>query len=314
MVDRAQVVLSTCIGADVSALRGKTFDLCIIDEAAQSLECGCWIPIIKCSYLVLSGDHYQLSPTTRSEYAKTQPTMFERIHKILLNHNHNSVFMLTRQYRMNNVIQQWSSKEFYDGRLQADDTVANHLLVDLPGVRRTSDTIIPLIFIDTAECDIDEDPDHSDHHILQQMSKGNQGEAKIAARHVMRLIRAGVLPEHIAILTPYNRQVELCRKALDIDDIEIGTVDGFQGREKEAIIISLVRSNDENDVGFLSDQRRLNVAITRARRHLVVIADSSTISSLPFLKRFVSYLEAEADYRPATLYLNDELNDDDDDL
>eukprot|EP00474_Spongospora_subterranea_P009554 CRZ10012.1 hypothetical protein [Spongospora subterranea] len=319
VVGKAQVVLSTCVGANVPALRGRQFDLVIIDEAGQALEPQCWIPILMGKRLVMVGDHKQLAPTVKSSFAATFPTMFERVYELLQTCCPQSIVMLDQQYRMNSLIQDWSSQEFYNGRLIADRTVAHHLLHHLPGVKRTATTAAALVYIDTSHCSMDEDEGDLDGGDvrLRQLSKGNIGEARIAALHLIRLLWAGVSPGTMALLTPYSRQVVLCRQALtdlaqqhnkfisEVELIEIGTIDGFQGREKEAIVISMVRSNTDSDIGFLSDPRRINVACTRARRHLAVICDSSTLSHDPFFNRLLSYLEDNGDYQSAHLYEDD---------
>ena len=322
-IGAAQVVLATCVGVDIAALRGRRFDLAIIDEAAQAMEAQCWIGVLRCRRVVLAGDHKQLAPTMKSDAGASYPTMFERVHRLLQRAGADeSIVMLERQYRMHANIQAWSSAEFYDGKLVADESVAGHRLSDLGGVRVTDDTTPALIFIDTAGCDLDEDADPNDDDLssLMQLSKGNAGEARIVAIHVISLLQAGLQLDQIGVLTPYSRQVGLCRQALierasttpfaeHIDQVEVGTVDGFQGREKEAIVISTVRSNSDGDIGFLSDQRRMNVACTRARRQLTVIGDSETLATLPFLKRLIDVLENQGDYRPATLYDGDNVGD-----
>jgi len=161
-----------------------------------------------------------------------------------------------------------------------------HSLADLPYVTVNADIDMPVLFIDTIGCNLGE------NEAVEGESKSNEGEAEIVTVHLEELIKAGLKPLDIGIITPYNAQVDLLRKKLKdkYKDLEIGSVDGFQGREKEAIIISMVRSNTRGDVGFLKDDRRTNVAITRAKRHIAIIADSETISAHPFLQRYVTYL------------------------
>ncbi|MBI4601727.1 MAG: AAA family ATPase, partial [Planctomycetes bacterium] len=206
--------------------------------------------------------------------------------------------MLTVQYRMHEAIMEWPSRELYDGRLEAHPSVARHLLSGLPGVAASPDTIAPLVFIDTAGCGFEEavEPEGD--------SKRNDGEAAVVARHLESLFAAGLSPADAAVITPYNAQVDRLRAALAPahPGLEIGSVDGFQGREKEAVVISLVRSNHRGDVGFLSDDRRTNVAVTRARRHLAVIGDSATISRHAFLGRLVEHCQARGEYRSAWEY------------
>jgi ATP-dependent RNA/DNA helicase IGHMBP2 len=298
VLDRAEVVLATNVGAGDPLLSGIEFDRVAIDEAAQALEASSWIPILKGRSVVLAGDHRQLPPTIRSREAAEGGlgvTLFERLHA---RHGEAIARMLTVQYRMHERIMEWPSRELYGGRLEAHPSVAGHLLRDLPGIAPGPDTGAPLVFIDTAGCDLEETVE------VEGDSKANEGEADIAALHVERLIAAGLAAEAIAVITPYNAQVDRLRARLSAAHplLEIGSVDGFQGREKEAVVISLVRSNPRGDVGFLADDRRTNVAVTRARRHLAVIGDSATISRHGFLARLVAHAEASGDYRSAWEY------------
>jgi ATP-dependent RNA/DNA helicase IGHMBP2 len=298
ILDRADVVLATNVGAGDPMLSGLEFDRVAIDEAAQALEASSWIPILLGRMVVLAGDHRQLPPTIRSREAEAGGlgvTLFQRLQA---RHGDAITRMLTIQYRMHERIMEWPSRELYEGRLEAHASVAAHLLRDLPGVTLSPETEAPLVFIDTAGCDLEEVVD------AEGDSKANDGEADIAVAHVERLLAAGLRPEQIALITPYNAQVDRLRARLSTAHplLEIGSVDGFQGREKEAIVISLVRSNPRGEVGFLADDRRTNVAVTRARRHLAVIGDSATISRHAFLGRLVAHCEAKGDYRSAWEY------------
>jgi ATP-dependent RNA/DNA helicase IGHMBP2 len=298
ILDRAEVVLATNVGAGDSLLSGIEFDRVAIDEAAQALEASSWIPILKGRMVVLAGDHRQLPPTIRSREGVEGGlgvTLFDRLHA---RHGEAVSRMLTVQYRMHERIMEWPSRELYGGRLVAHPSVATHLLRDLPGVAPCPDTESPLVFIDTAGADLEETVE------AEGDSKANEGEADIAARHVEALLAAGLRAEDIAVITPYNAQVDRLRARLSAAHplLEIGSVDGFQGREKEAVVISLVRSNPRGEVGFLADDRRTNVAVTRARRHLAVIGDSATISRHGFLARLVAHCEARGEYRSAWEY------------
>jgi len=298
ILERAEVVLATNVGAGDPLLSGIEFDRIAIDEAAQAIEASSWIPILKGRSVVLAGDHRQLPPTIRSREALEGGlgvTLFERLHA---SHGDAITKMLTVQYRMHERIMEWPSRELYAGRLEAHPSVAGHLLRDLPGIAPGPDTESPLVFIDTAGCDLDETIE------TEGDSKANEGEADIASVHVERLIAAGLPAEAIAVITPYNAQVDRLRARLSAAHplLEIGSVDGFQGREKEAVVISLVRSNPRGEVGFLAEDRRTNVAVTRARRHLAVIGDSATISRHGFLARLVEHCQASGDYRSAWEY------------
>lgn len=192
----------------------------------------------------------------------------------------------------------FSSNELYDGKLIAFDGVKSRLLVDIENIQETDDTSTPLVFIDTAGFELYEKVEIDDGLLAD--SKMNEGEADLVVKHVEDLLSTGLGPSDIAIISPYNAQVNLLKLALKnkYPALEIGSVDGFQGREKEAIIISLVRSNDKGEIGFLEEKRRLNVALTRAKRHLCVIGDSGTVSQRSvFLKKMVLYFEEHGDVR-----------------
>ena len=290
----ADVILTTNVGAGARRLENLEFDLVVIDEAAQALECSCWIPLLKGSRAVLAGDHLQLPPTVHcreAERAGLNITLFERLAAMYPHQCH----LLEVQYRMHKTIMRWSSDALYDGRIQAHESVREHRLQDLPHVSDGPDTEVPFLFIDTAGYDATEAVDE------HQESRWNVGEGRLVRAHVRQLLAAGVAPGEIAVITPYNAQVDHLRRTLDglEPGIEIDTVDGFQGREKEAVVLSLVRSNDRGEIGFLSDERRLNVAITRARRHVAVIGDSATISNSAFLAQLVEYMNEHAQYRSA---------------
>jgi len=298
VVEGAQVVLTTLTGSANKTLEGTNFDLVVIDEAAQAIEASCWIPLLRAKRAVLAGDHLQLPPTVVSRKAERDGlavTLFERL---IERYGDTITRMLNVQYRMHETIMNWSSEALYDGKIIAHDSVATHCLHELGGVTETDDSSPPMIHIDTAGCDYEEERDADGD------SLANAGEAGLVKTHLLRLFEAGVLPSDIAVITPYNAQVGELRTRLSgsYPDLEIGSVDGFQGREKEAVIISLVRSNDRGDVGFLADRRRLNVAVTRARRHVTIIGDSATVSNDPFLAGLVEYLGAFGEYRSAWEY------------
>lgn len=179
---------------------------------------------------------------------------------------------------------QFSSDMFYQGRLVAAESVTNHTLEDL-GVRGDPLRPAPLVFVDTAGKGFDEVQSEEDP------STSNPGQADRTAREVRRLLSRGISPEDVAVITPYDAQARLLRTLLDVPGLEIGTIDGFQGREKEAVIIDLVRSNSTGELGFLNDARRMNVAMTRARRFLLVVGDSATLGSKDFYQRFFEHVE-----------------------
>lgn len=230
-------------------------------------------------------------------------TMFERLEKM---YGPDIKCMLTVQYRMHSKIAEFPSKVMYDSKLVTHSSVAAHLLRHLPNVTTTleddQDALeTPVVFFDTAGCEyferLDGDGDEG--------SRCNENEATIVHNWVATLVAAGITPPQIGIITPYQSQVALLTSLLRSiygPELEIGTVDGMQGREKEAVVISLVRSNDKREVGFLKDERRLNVAMTRARRHLCVVGDSSTVQhGSKYLKDWLAWLENNADVHYAGL-------------
>ncbi|RKP37806.1 DNA helicase-like protein [Dimargaris cristalligena] len=230
--------------------------------------------------------------------------------------------MLKVQYRMHESIMHYSSVSLYHGELVAHPSVASHLLADLEHVTSNDDTLAPLVMIDTLGCDMPEQAEEAARPasdtstvtpasrsmgaFLDAESKLNQSEADLVVRHLELLIdEAGVLAQDVAVISPYNAQVRLLATLLKgkYPELEIGSVDGFQGREKEAVVLSLVRSNDEGQVGFLADYRRLNVAITRPRRHLCVVGDSETLSqNNAFLKGLCEWIQDTGDVHCAEIY------------
>jgi len=195
------------------------------------------------------------------------------------------------QYRMNRAIMDFSSEQFYEGDLVADDSVVDHVLSDLPNVQDDFFTQQIVTFIDSAGASWDEELEP------EGLSKRNPQEAKLVLQQVKQLHEAGVDYHDIAVIAPYAAQVRLLRDQFEGQGLEIDTVDGFQGREKEVVVISLVRSNAINEIGFLSDRRRMNVALTRARRKLVVIGDSATLGVDDFYRQFFDYVEARGTYQ-----------------
>ncbi len=291
ILNSAAVICATTTGIDSQLIGPRRFDLVVIDEACQSTEPGCWIPLLRGDRLILAGDHCQLPPTIVSQEAAAEgfgTSLFERL---VNEHGPEIARLLTVQYRMHQSIMDFPSRELYDGQLQADPSVRNHRLCDLPDVTTSQLTQWPVEFIDTAGASYDEElePDGE--------SRMNRREAALVTRKVRTLIECGVAQRDIAVISPYGAQVRLLRELLELPSVEVDTVDGFQGREKEAVVISLVRSNPKGEIGFLSDIRRMNVAATRARRKLLIIGDSATLAGHPFYKRLLEYCESINAYR-----------------
>ena len=288
---QADVVCATATGLNDELLGDRRFDLVVIDEACQMIEPSCWIAIARGERVVLAGDHCQLPPTIVNDEALAQGlgvSLFER----LMNRSAADLSRrLSIQYRMHESIMAFSSAEFYDGDLQADPSVAGHRLCDLPNVSHAPLTETPVEFIDTAGAGYDEqqEPDGE--------SRLNPREGELVMRKVNALMEAGLGARQVAVITPYAAQARWLRERLKAPGLEIDSVDGFQGREKEAVVISLVRSNSAGEIGFLADVRRMNVALTRARRKLLVIGDSATLASDPFYRRLFDYFEQIGGYR-----------------
>ncbi|KAJ5683687.1 uncharacterized protein N7477_000032 [Penicillium maclennaniae] len=308
LVRESSVVLATLHGAGGHQLKNQRFDVVVIDEASQALEAQCWISLLSADKVVLAGDHLQLPPTVKSTNTKSKDekgnvdksgqtadkeilkgvslerTLFDRLLSL---HGPSIKRMLTTQYRMHEKIMRFPSDELYESKLMAADSVKAQ----------------PLVFWDTQGGDFPEQADDKEignKEALLGESKSNEMEAMVAARHVDKLIDTGLKPEDIAVITPYNGQLALLSQMLreKYPGLELGSVDGFQGREKEAVVVSLVRSNAEHEVGFLGEKRRLNVAMTRPKRHLCICGDSETISrGSSFLKHWMDYLEENADLR-----------------
>ncbi len=307
ILQNRDVVLATCVGASSKLLNKHEFDLVIIDEAAQALEAACWIAMQKSKRVCLAGDHCQLPPTVKCKAAEDgglSRTLFERISSSSREDLASTVKLLDTQYRMNKDIGNWASREMYHSKLQHAESVANHSLLDLPNVDMTKSgddqeaCESVLLLIDTAGCDMYEE-------MSVKGSSRNPSEALIVKTHVCRLLDSGLRADQIGVITPYNGQLEVIRALFDEESdgdsrfsgLELRTVDGFQGGEKEAIVISLVRSNPSHTVGFLADKRRINVAVTRAKRHLAVICDSETVQTDAFIGRLLEHLNEFGEIR-----------------
>ena len=299
LLARAQVITATLVGANHYTVRNLKFTTVVIDEAGQALEPACWIPILKAQKVVLAGDHCQLSPTVKSHEAARSGLSTTLLEKCTALHPE-AVVLLEEQYRMNEMIMGYSSSVFYGDKLRAHASVARHLLFPEDW---------PLSFVDTAGCGFEERTEGT--------STSNPEEAAFLLRHLTQLVtdlstRYSVKDfPTIAVISPYKQQVQLLKEqgqhspALQEygDKISINTIDSFQGQERDIVYISMTRSNTENKIGFLSDTRRMNVAMTRARKKLVVIGDSATLSQLPFYADFITYAERKEAYRSAWEYM-----------
>ncbi|ANB15876.1 ATP-dependent 5'-3' DNA helicase HCS1 [Sugiyamaella lignohabitans] len=319
LILEAQVIVCTLHGAGSRSVREAIrasnpdlFDTIIIDEVSQSLEPQCWIPIMMCptaKRLIVAGDNQQLPPTVKTKDARNkdilETTIFDRLVKL---YGDKIKKLLSIQYRMNTPIMSFPSMQMYGNKLVADKSVADRLLSGLPDLNERNESAdLDISLLDSAVVWLDtqggafnesvpSDTDSAKKSDINQ-SRLNTNEAYLTRNYVEKLLALGLRQSHIGIISPYSAQVTLLKSLLSptYPDIEISTVDGFQGREKEAIIMSLVRSNEQKEIGFLSEERRTNVAITRPRRHLCVIGDMETIAVTRFLKNWVNWAEDNAD-------------------
>ena len=299
LIESADVVCATTSTSGSDIMQNRNFDLIVIDEATQSTEPGALIPLIKGNKTVLIGDHKQLPPTVLNQEAADNglsESLFERLFKI---HGEEFWSLLQVQYRMHDKIMKFSNQQFYDQKLKSAPEVSDHELTDL-GIKidqgkkcfteKALDPYSPVIFFDTANMEADE------RSLPGSYSYDNPVEAEIVLDILDEALRSGINPEDLAVITPYKDQVDLLNHRNKNGNLEINTVDGFQGREKEMIVLTLVRSNSQNNIGFLRDLRRLNVSLTRAKRKLVIIGDSKTIDKHDLYNNLISYVKNEGLY------------------
>lgn len=300
----ANVIASTLTGSASRLLEGMTFPTVFIDEAAQALEAACWIPMRRARRMVLAGDHCQLPPTVKSFDAMKGGLGRSLMERIVENHPE-AVTLLTTQYRMHEDIMRFSSEWFYGGAVEAAPEVRNRGILDFE---------IPISWIDTTASPAGGDAGQSAEpddfrEALSDRSFGrvNKAEAELTVRlleeYITHIGRQRVIDERIdfGVITPYRAQVSYLRLLLRKEPwarplrhlITVNTVDGFQGRERDVIILSLVRSNDSHSIGFLRDLRRMNVAITRTRSKLIIVGSVGTLAGAhPFYRRLHRYVES----------------------
>mgnify|MGYP000101677812 CR=1 FL=1 len=286
----ATIVLCTNSSAGLEILKDFEFHTAIIDEATQATIPSSLIPICKAKKFILAGDHKQLPPTILSEKAKAlSETLFEKLIKKCPEKS----ILLDVQYRMHETLMEFPNREFYDGKLKTDEKTKNITLFDLkvniPTFGNIWDTILNpqhiICFIDTSKSE-----KKYERKRLESFSKENPFEVEIIKSILKKMFDLKIQKEWIGIITPYDDQLDLLRKHLG-NVVEINTVDGFQGKEKEIILISFVRSNKEKILGFLKDLRRLNTAITRAKRKLICVGDSETLKFHPIYARFIDFIK-----------------------
>ncbi|WP_242928093.1 AAA domain-containing protein [Pontibacter vulgaris] len=304
LLENVQVITCTLVGAANKAIRHIQYDTVFIDEAAQALEPACWIPISRANRVVLAGDHCQLPPTVKSFEAEKKglgKTLFEKC----IERQPDVAVMLKTQYRMHHHIMQFSNQQFYNGELQAHESVHS---TDLSNFHEQFASGLAIEFIDTAGCGFNETD------MAETQSSANPDEANLMLNHLLQLLKDYKYEEHenplkIGVIAPYRAQINYLEDRVEHTpllhelrtkrQLSVGTVDSFQGQERDIIYISMVRSNDKGEIGFLSDIRRMNVAMTRAKKKLVIVGDSATLSQHPFYESFMAYIETISAYKSA---------------
>lgn len=286
LVSKAQIITATLAGSNHWTIRKQKFKTVFIDEAGQALEPACWIPILKSQKVILAGDHQQLPPTIKSDNAARGGLNVTLLEKCVALHP-TAVVLLDEQYRMHQNIMQFSSHEFYGGKLKAHSSVIAGLLFN---------DDIPFLFIDTAGCGFTEKSEGT--------SMANPEEAAFVFNYITNFL-SGVEPFSIAVISPYREQIRLLKELFSemTTNVSVNTIDSFQGQERDMVIISMTRSNPDGEIGFLSNIRRMNVAMTRAKKKLVIVGDSSTLARLSFYTDLISYSESIGGYQSAWDYL-----------
>lgn len=287
VLTEADVICCTLVGSMNRYIEKKQFHTVIIDEAAQALEPASWIPISKAKKVILAGDPYQLPPTVKNRKAAKKGLEITLLEKCV--ERLPQVNLLNVQYRMHEQIMGFSNQEFYEGQLQAADFVAQWRLAVQDGGNDN-----PIEFIDTAGCGFDEKVN------AETQSFYNPEEYYVLRQHLDHLLTFAskeVRPS-IAIISPYREQVQFIQDHIEADfdhypedDISVDTIDSFQGQERDVVYISMVRCNEKAEIGFLKDTRRMNVAMTRAKKKLIVIGDSATLGGFGFYNHFLDYAE-----------------------
>lgn len=287
------VIACTLIGSASRIMERCHFGTVFIDEAAQALEAACWTAILKADRVIFAGDHQQLPPTIKcieAAHDGLERTLMQKVVKS----KPSCVSLLDVQYRMNQDIMEFSSRHFYHGKVKADPTVADKLISPIDK---------PLMWVDTSKCEFGEQQNRS-------LSRSNHEEAKLLMKTLMDYVKL-IGMEHLlreqvdfGIISPYKAQVRLLRKYMKNNrmlkplrhQISINTVDGFQGQERDVILISMVRDNTSGHIGFLNDLRRMNVAITRARMKLIIFGNAETLSKTKFYEKLVEYFQKRGDF------------------
>ncbi len=294
----ARVIACTLVGSANRLLEGQKFGTLFIDEAAQALEAACWIPIRRVSRVILAGDHCQLPPTVKS-FAALKAGLGKTLMERIVDNKPEVVTLLKMQYRMNEEIMRFSSDWFYGNQVESAPEVKFRSILDLD---------IPMTWVDTSQFQLPENEESlfKEQFVGESFGRINKAEAELTLMaletYFNKIGKQRILDERIdvGVISPYRAQVQYLRRLLKKKDffkpyrhlISVNTVDGFQGQERDVILISLVRANDEGQIGFLRDLRRMNVAITRARMKLIILGDASTMTRHPFYKKLYEYIDA----------------------
>ena len=294
----ARVIACTLVGSANRLLEGQKFGTLFIDEAAQALEAACWIPIRRVSRVILAGDHCQLPPTVKS-FAALKAGLGKTLMERIVDNKPEVVTLLKMQYRMNEEIIRFSSDWFYGNQVESAPEVKFRSILDLD---------IPMTWVDTSQFQLPENEESlfKEQFVGESFGRINKAEAELTLmaleNYFGKIGKQRILDERIdvGVISPYRAQVQYLRRLLKKKDffkpyrhlISVNTVDGFQGQERDVILISLVRANDEGQIGFLRDLRRMNVAITRARMKLIILGDASTMTRHPFYKKLYEYIDA----------------------
>ncbi|EPG66475.1 AAA domain-containing protein [Leptospira wolffii] len=297
LLDSHPVIVCTHTGASSHLLENRSFDYAILDEGSQAIEPASWLPILKAEKVVIAGDPFQLPPTVLSEDPLLKISLMERLLSAFPEKDR--VFLLDTQYRMTDPIQEFPNRTFYEGQLKSGlrESERNFVVPEISSLFGSS-----LVFLDSSGTDTAEE--------TFEGSLGNPWEADFVFGILKRILDSGISPERIAILTPYRYQRYLIKNRIEElsadrkNSIEVETVDSFQGREMEIVLFSLVRSNPEGQVGFLSERRRWNVGMTRAKRLLVMVGDGSTVGQDEFFRDLIGTVEEKGESKTAWEFLD----------
>ena len=290
----ARVIACTLVGSSNRLLEGQKFGTLFIDEAAQAFEAACWIPIRRVSRVIFAGDHCQLPPTIKS-FAALKAGLGKTLMERIVENHPETVTLLKMQYRMNEEIMRFSSDWFYGNQVESAPEVKYRSILDLD---------IPMTWIDTSL--FEEEEMFKEEFVGESFGRINKAEAELTLlaleQYFQKIGKERILEERldVGVISPYRAQVQYLRRLFKKREffkpyrhlISVNTVDGFQGQERDIILISLVRANDEGQIGFLRDLRRMNVAITRARMKLIILGDASTMTRHPFYKKLYEYIDA----------------------